>query len=575
MLKSCALLVPMMLPVAPALAQPLDVQFRDGVAGWRVVLDGVMGGLSSGRVGQSETGTLLFRGDLSLENNGGFSQIRSSVPEGSLDGADGIELRVKGDGRQYTFDIRCADVRLMAGSFQSPFETKPGEWRTVRLPFSEFRLYNFGRPVPNPPPLVRSQIESIGVTLADKKSGPFTLEIESIRSFGGRTERPDGSAAADDLASVADRAGLTTLLSLVKAAQLDLPDPRVQRITVFAPTNEAFSQLPAEQVEALLQPENRRLLRTILAYHIATPSLPAAELLSRRTVTTLTGQQCPIDSSSSVLLVGEARLLATDVPFNGGVVHVIDRVLMPETRSIDEVVAGDERLSLLTAALQQSGLAEQLGASNEGPWTLFAPTDEAFESLPDGVLDELLAPQGRSALIAVLAGHVVPGRLFRGELPGAKSARSLSSSTIDLAVRDGRISASGAQIVQADLQAANGVIHLIDRVLLPETPTAAREERSSSAVIEVLEAAVSRGAPLFNEGNVEACDAIYQIAVLAVVALAPERFDPELRVMLEQALAEARSEPHPQSRAWIYRRAIDRVYERLSVLEAGRLSRAQ
>ncbi len=163
--------------------QPLDLEFDRGVDSWRVVVDGVMGGRSSGRVLEGDSDVLVFNGKLSLENNGGFSQIRTNIKEGTLTDQDGVELRFLGDGRTYQFDIRVSNVRLMAGGFQTTFETTEGKWQTVQLPFNDFQLYTFGRKVPIPPALEPAKIESLGITLADKVPGDFRIEIDSIRSY--------------------------------------------------------------------------------------------------------------------------------------------------------------------------------------------------------------------------------------------------------------------------------------------------------------------------------------------------------------------------------------------------------
>ena len=125
------------LTAAPATAD-WQTDFDEGARGWQVVLDGVMGGLSSGRLSQPEPGIVRFTGRLRLENNGGFSQARTQIDRGSLAGTDGIELRVKGDGRQLNFDIRTANIRMMATGYQTSFDTVDGVWTTIRLPYAAF-----------------------------------------------------------------------------------------------------------------------------------------------------------------------------------------------------------------------------------------------------------------------------------------------------------------------------------------------------------------------------------------------------------------------------------------------------
>ncbi|MEX1118126.1 MAG: CIA30 family protein [Terrimicrobiaceae bacterium] len=106
---------------------------------WEVVNDGVMGDLSQGTITISKSGTLIFRGNLSLENNGGFSSFRSSQYAMDLSNAAGITLRVRGDGRTYQFrlttDARVRDRRV---AFMAPFKTKRGEWIEVQVPFTSF-----------------------------------------------------------------------------------------------------------------------------------------------------------------------------------------------------------------------------------------------------------------------------------------------------------------------------------------------------------------------------------------------------------------------------------------------------
>lgn len=537
-----------------------ETDFVDGVDGWRVVVDGVMGGRSTGRVQPGLRDTLLFTGNLSLENNGGFSQIRANVPSASFEGADGIALRVRGDGRTYQFDIRVSNVRLMAGGFQANFTTTRDEWVDIEIPFSDFKLYSFGRRVRNAPALEPRLIESIGVTLGDKKPGPFSIEIDRIGSTGG-VMLASAETTGNDLVSVASGAGLTTLLDLVTLAELELPAEG--RFTIIAPTNDAFAKIPADQLEVLARPENRDTLRAILAHHILPGALSSASLFDRVAVDTLGGQRVAIDASSA-LSIGGGQVSIADVAFDRGVVHVVDSVLMPETRSIASIASEDGRFGTLLAAVEAAGLTDQLGPEN-GDWTVLAPTDAAFAALPDGTVETLLRPENRDQLIEVLALHVIPGRLYRKDLVTAGSARSYLAAPIEFSVRGGRIEANGATIVVADVEASNGVVHAIDRVILPAAKDEPMMERTitPATTIALLERAVDIGAPLFNDGNVEACDAVYAMALESILTLAPNQIGRDVRMRFETALAEARSENDARERAWIYRRAMDDAYTTL------------
>lgn len=206
-----------------AAAQPysMNLSENESESRWRVVLDGVMGGLSSGELMQTDDG-ILFRGELSLENNGGFSQIRTPVEQGSFAGADGIEITVRGDGRTYIFDTRAANMRVMAGSYQLTFGTTDHEWTTIRLPFSEFRFHYFGRQVPGVGAIDAELVNSVGMTLAGKVPGDFELEVGAIRGYVQMD--PERQARLD---------GLSRILGLNDDGQPDeavRDDDRAQRL---------------------------------------------------------------------------------------------------------------------------------------------------------------------------------------------------------------------------------------------------------------------------------------------------------------------------------------------------------
>jgi uncharacterized surface protein with fasciclin (FAS1) repeats len=534
-------------------AADANLEFDGGTRGWQTVLDGVMGGLSTGRIAAGEGGTLRFTGELSLENNGGFSQIRSAVPEGLLAGRSGLAMRVKGDGRTYQCNLRSSRARLMAGGYERPFATEAGEWIEVEIPFDECVLNSFGRRVRNAPALDPATIESIGITLSDKKPGPFSLEIDWIRPAGGDVAPPsDGS-----LAQVATDANLTTLLALVKASGLELP--KDGPVTIFAPANEAFAALPKEKVEFLTSPDGRSTLQAILKHHVVAGSLGSAAVLDRRRLEALSGQRLEVDPAA--LTVDGARLVTTDVAFDGGVVHVIDAVMLPELRTIEEIVATDDRLATLRTAIGAAGLGERLGKANPGPWTLLAPSNEAFAAVPAEALSGLLAD--RPALTAVLAGHVLPTAIRRESMLAAASAATLAGNApVAFALESGAITVDGARIEVADLEAANGVIHVIDRVLLPKAPSAGDTAAGMSPrqrAAAILELAIERGVPRFNAGDAASCAALYELAVLSVVLLGDDAVDATARAELAEALERGAATRDDSERAWILRRAMDRA----------------
>ncbi|MBD3869262.1 MAG: CIA30 family protein [Acidobacteria bacterium] len=148
---------------------------------WRSINDGVMGGLSSGRM-WLEDGIAVFGGSLSLENNGGFSSIRSIPAEHCLAGKGGLVLRLRGDGRTYGLRLRTND-RFDGPSYQAALPTVAGEWTEVTIPFDTFKAVFRGRTLPRHPKLAPENIRTFGMIIADKQPGDFRLELDTIEAY--------------------------------------------------------------------------------------------------------------------------------------------------------------------------------------------------------------------------------------------------------------------------------------------------------------------------------------------------------------------------------------------------------
>ncbi|MDX1661368.1 MAG: fasciclin domain-containing protein [Gemmatimonadota bacterium] len=137
-----------------------------------------------------------------------------------------------------------------------------------------------------------------------------------------------------------------------------------------------------------------------------------------------------------------------------------------EEPTIVEVAAEAGSFQTLIAALEAAGLAETLGT--DGPFTVFAPTDDSFAALPDGTVQTLLKPENREMLRAVLTYHVVAGRLEASDVIERWSLETLQGESLKVKAYDGAVKVGGAKVVTANVSASNGVIHVIDAVLLPE-----------------------------------------------------------------------------------------------------------
>lgn len=263
------------------------------------------------------------------------------------------------------------------------------------------------------------------------------------------------------IVGVAEAAGsFQTLLTALDAAGLTATLQGSGSFTVFAPTDAAFDALPAGTLDALLA--DTEALTAVLTYHVVDGALNSADVTSEAFIGTLNGQALPITAPGGSAQVAGAGLIDTDIAADNGIIHVVDQVLLPEDRNIVEV-ATDAGFSTLVTAVDAAGLTATL--SGEGDFTVFAPTDAAFDALPDGTLDDLLA--NPSQLADILLYHTVDGRLFSDQVVSLTSATSLEGSTIPISVEGGVVSVDNATIVATDIQATNGVIHVIDAVILP------------------------------------------------------------------------------------------------------------
>lgn len=277
----------------------------------------------------------------------------------------------------------------------------------------------------------------------------------------------DSHAADGTIVEVASEAGqFETLLAAAKAAGLADALSSSGPFTVFAPTDEAFAKLGKHTINDLLKPENKQKLVSILTYHVVSGELPAKKVVGSNDATTLNGQRIDFKASSKGAFVDNVRIIATDVDASNGVIHVIDSVIMPESKNLVEIATSDGRFSILAKALQAAGLVDAV--TGDDALTVFAPTDAAFEKLPAGTLEQLLKPENRDTLVKILTYHVVPGRVYARDAVGAQRATSLQGGAVRVGINDGRLTINDANVVNSDIEASNGVIHVIDSVILPE-----------------------------------------------------------------------------------------------------------
>lgn len=136
-----------------------------------------------------------------------------------------------------------------------------------------------------------------------------------------------------------------------------------------------------------------------------------------------------------------------------------------QSKDIVDLAVGNDNLKTLVAAVKAGGLVETL--KGNGPFTVFAPTDEAFAALPKGTLEMLLKPENKDKLVAILTYHVVPGKVMSTDLSNGQKAKTVQGEKVSVSIRGGSVRISGAKVIAADVKAKNGVVHVIDKVILP------------------------------------------------------------------------------------------------------------
>merc|ERR1739838_905321 len=282
---------------------------------------------------------------------------------------------------------------------------------------------------------------------------------------------------AGNIAEELTAAGATTLVDFVVKAGLAETLSGPGPFTVFAPDNDAFAKLPADLVATLT--EDVELLKKVLLFHVASGNVMSKDISNDITVDSVEGS--PLRANvylkskyyDGFVTVNGKRVKKADIVADNGVIHMVTDVIYPfPTGNIAEVVTGDERFSTLLAAVGAAGLADTLATG--GPFTVFAPTNDAFAKVPEDALDGLLAD--KAALTKVLLRHVLPGALFSKGITWTthKTAGGAEEDMIATQVfKAGVIKVvssvggkrTGARVVDADIIATNGVIHAIDTVI--------------------------------------------------------------------------------------------------------------
>ncbi|MEM6366453.1 MAG: fasciclin domain-containing protein, partial [Planctomycetota bacterium] len=210
----------------------------------------------------------------------------------------------------------------------------------------------------------------------------------------------------------------------------------------------------------------------------------------------------------------------------------------------------------LAAALGAADLVTTL--KGKGPFTVLAPTDEAFAKLPPGTVESLLKPENKEKLVAILTYHVIPAQVPASTVVTLSEAKTVAGAKISIQTDSSGVTINDARVVQTDIACDNGLIHVIDTVLLPpENATGSSGASCQARVCETLANAVSRGSSLYNAGHHAACADLYRKTLISVMG---EEIGQEMKTHVQTVLSGAAGRHSSSDRAWALRRGIDTMY---------------
>lgn len=276
-------------------------------------------------------------------------------------------------------------------------------------------------------------------------------------------------------AQVVAAANLSTLETAVVKANLATTLEGPGPFTVFAPTDEAFaaSGITTSTIDVLTVAQ----LQNMLLYHVIPSKIIAANVPAgpNAKVITASGDSVFVTKNTSGVFINGVNVTQADIDASNGVIHLVSKVIVPPTGNMVEVVQGDANFTLLAAAVLRASTGStnvaQLLASN-GPFTLFAPTNDAFIAAGFSDVASINAADPNT-LASILTYHVIPGRVFSSGLINGAVVATANGGNVTFGLSGltanvrGRTNTAESNMIRTNLMARNGVIHVIDRVLLP------------------------------------------------------------------------------------------------------------
>merc|ERR1712166_1380495 len=225
---------------------------------------------------------------------------------------------------------------------------------------------------------------------------------------------------------------------------------------------------------------NIKQLQDVLTYHVASGSVFAKDISDQQMIKTVEGKDVTASLFAHRVFINKAEVVTADIKASNGVVHIIDKVLIPPQsaptpappaptpgNTIVDLAVATPDLSTLVTALKAGKLVDTL--SGAGPFTVFAPTNEAFAALPKATLASLLDPKDIKELQDVLTYHVASGSVFAKDITDNQMIKTVEGKDVTASLFAHRVFINNAEVTAADIKASNGVVHIIDKVLIPAT----------------------------------------------------------------------------------------------------------
>ena len=272
---------------------------------------------------------------------------------------------------------------------------------------------------------------------------------------------------------ISQREDLSSFLAVLEKTQLGstLAERTDVNYTVFVPSNQAFSSLPEGAVETLLDPRNDDRLEEVFNYHVLARAEPTFELEKYTALQMISGQWLSIDYRNKQ--IGGATFTGEVIPCSNGVIYIIDQVLTPTTDDLYQALQKDGRFKTFTRAITASRQGK-LYQNVHDNYTVFAPTDQAFAKLPEEIVESLFLPENDERLEDIIKHHISDVVYSAGKSYGADrlgvpdiTPTSAFGQQLNFAVRDGVATIDEVQILETDIPTANGLIHVVDSVILP------------------------------------------------------------------------------------------------------------